>query len=101
MHVGTFISLNPVAGPSYAGLDASMKIPVAKLGVGAGAKAGAGKYELSGELNTPFTGSALQGKAAATVGDYARAGVGLAGNALSAGRAKLSGDVASATAAGR
>jgi hypothetical protein len=126
--VETFIPFTETAGPSYAGVDASLKVPAAKLGIGGGAKASAGKYELNGQLTTPFSGSELKGKvsgrlpdvagavgqaasavgsaatkaaqfvgplagrAGATVSEYARSGLSLAGNAIVAGKAKLSSD---------
>jgi hypothetical protein len=73
VRVETFVPFNEAAGPSYAGLDANVKVPAAKLGVGAGAKASAGKYELSGQLTTPFTPSDLKGRVSGTLPDVAGA----------------------------
>jgi hypothetical protein len=71
--VEVFVPFSKVAGPSYAGVDASVKAPAVNLGVGAGAKAGAGKYELSGQLSTPFTDSDLAGKVTGDLPDVAGA----------------------------
>jgi hypothetical protein len=68
-----FIPFSKVAGPAYAGIDASVKMPAVNLGVGAGAKASAGKYELSGQLRTPFTDSDLSGKVSGDLPDVAGA----------------------------
>ena len=71
VQVVTFIPLRAEAGPSYAGVDTSFKIPAARLGVGAGAQASAGKYEVSGQLSTPFNESGLRGKVAGKLPDVA------------------------------
>ena len=68
-----FVPFSKMAGPGYAGVDASVKAPAVNLGVGAGAKAGAGKYELSGQLSTPFTDSDLTGKVSGELPDVAGA----------------------------
>jgi hypothetical protein len=68
-----FVPFSKVAGPGYAGVDASVKVPAVNLGVGAGAKAGAGEYELSGQLSTPFTDSDLTGKVSGELPDVAGA----------------------------
>jgi hypothetical protein len=133
-----FVPFSEAAGPGYADVDASVKAPAVDLGVGAGARAGGGEYELSGQLTTPFTDSdltgklsgelpdvagtvgpvvgqaagavgAAAGKAAGAVGSaagkaaevfsgHARSGLGLAGNAIHAGKAKLSRDATPAPA---
>jgi hypothetical protein len=68
-----FVPFSKTAGPGYAGVDASVKVPAVNFGVGAGAKAGAGKYELSGQLRTPFTASDLTGKVSGDLPDIAGA----------------------------
>ena len=79
-----FVPFSKVAGPGYAGVDASVKVPAVNLGVGAGAKAGAGKYELSGQLSTPFTDSDLTGKVSGELPDVAGAVGSAAGQAAGA-----------------
>jgi hypothetical protein len=82
--VMTFVPFSKVAGPGYASVDASVKVPAVNLGVGAGAKAGAGKYELSGQLSTPFTDSDLAGKVSGDLPDVAGAVAPVVGKAAGA-----------------
>jgi hypothetical protein len=79
-----FVPFSKTAGSSYAGVDASVKVPAANLGVGAGARAGAGKYELSGKLRTPFTASELTGEVSGDLPDVAGAVGSAAGTVASA-----------------
>jgi hypothetical protein len=79
-----FVPFSKVAGPGYAGVDASVKVPATNLGIGAGARAGAGKYELSGQLRTPFTASDLTGKVSGDLPDVAGAVGSAAGTVASA-----------------
>ena len=69
--VVTFIPFSKGTGPSYASIDASAKVPAVNLGIGAGAKAGAGGYELRGQLSTPFTEADLTGKVSGELPDVA------------------------------
>jgi len=97
--IKTFIPFSKVAGPAYAGIDASVKVPAVNLGVGAGAKASAGKYELSGQLRTPFTDSDLSGKVSGDLPDVAGAVgpvVGQAAGAVGSAAGKAAGAVGSA-----
>jgi hypothetical protein len=121
--VEVFVPFTSVAGPGYASVDGSVKAPAAKLGVGGGAWTSAGKYRLNGRLQTPFAAAELKGqvagqlpdvagavgsaaetvgttagRAAGALGGYARSGLGLAGNVIDAGKAKLRGDSASVQA---
>ncbi len=66
-----FVPFSEAAGPGYADVDASVKAPAVDLGVGAGARAGGGEYELSGQLTTPFTDSDLTGKVSGELPDVA------------------------------
>jgi len=97
--IKTFIPFSKVAGPAYAGIDASVKMPAVNLGVGAGAKASAGKYELSGQLRTPFTDSDLSGKVSGDLPDVAGAVgpvVGQAAGAVRSAAGKATGAVGTA-----
>lgn len=73
VRVVTFIPLRDEAGPGYAGVDAGVQVPAARLGVAAGARASAGEYELTGRLATPFTEQALAGKTGGKLPDIAGA----------------------------
>ena len=90
-----FIPFSKAAGPGYAGVDASVKIPAANLGVGAGAKAGAGEYELTGQLSTPFANSDWTGKVSGELPDVAGA-VGSAAGAVGMAAGEATGAVESA-----
>ncbi len=62
VEVKTFIPFDETAGPGYASVDAMAKAPAVRLGVGGGATASAGHYQLTGRLSTPFTRSDLKGQ---------------------------------------
>jgi hypothetical protein len=100
--VVTFVPFSKLAGLSYAGVDASVEVPVVNLGVGAGAKASAGQYELRGQLSTPFTNSDLTGKVSGELPDVAGAVgpvVGRAADVVGSAAGKAVGAVGSAAGA--
>lgn len=101
VRVETFVPFNQAAGPGYAGINADVDVPAARLGVGAGARAGSGAYELSGRLTTPFSDSDVKGKLAGKLPDVAGAVkpvVQRAGSAISAAAGSVAAAVSSAAA---
>jgi hypothetical protein len=68
-----FLPVSKVAGPGYVDVDASVKVPAVNMGVRVGAKAGVGKYELSGQVSTPFTDSDPTGNVSGDLPDVAGA----------------------------
>ncbi len=94
VEVVTFIPFSKAAGPGYASVDAGVRVPAARLGVGAGARASAGQYELSGRLTTPFRDRDLAGKVAGKLPDVA----GTVGPALNSAGHAVGASVGSAAA---
>jgi hypothetical protein len=103
-----FIPFREEAGEAFASLQGSVAAPVVKLTADAGAQIGQSGYELRGRLASPFTPRELIGrtagkitlpdvaarpvvsKATALLAGVAQQGLGLAEDAVNAGKARLS-----------